>query len=571
MSFEHATDTSHQYIGKINGKTYVVPHHKLSFYHDNYKKPIPHDVVTSREHVKEHNPGFSDEEIDQVHHHIQAIHKKLEESVTSTEDTMRQEKRKLHSLKQHMSESLEVYQKHYDSTPGTPYQKKVATEKAHNVKLTTNSSGRIVHAATLEEEQKFKVIDHTGKEHEVTGKDRDHAMQKVVDRRSEYVKGGIPLSQWNKVKVQPLTEETHAYKVHLNGKHIDTIFYGHHEDPEEVKRSLVNHDGYHPGIKVTKERKKKLEEGFKTGDGRRFVTRDEAVAHANKVNAKTGNVIAVEATKEKMKEEVEQVDEGKNFMATYRRNEAQNRHTANIVHLAKHYGSEEDQNKAKFFSDELKRHGYNAHSEESNKLHMKLWAKAKADHGMNEQVDSLEEEKFIQKAIKHPGALHKALHVPQDEKIPAKKLEAATHAKGKLGKEARLAKTLRKFHEERMLSERHLTASETEKKEEIVKSMKKEKGGFQKRYGSRAKEVMYATATKRAKEMSEGNTFDMIKGVLNEVFTRKHFRQVADIIKAHPDPEKRKELASHHSEIFAKSNPRFDKKRFYQAAGVDHA
>jgi hypothetical protein len=44
-----------------------------------------------------------------------------------------------------------------------------------------------------------------------------------------------------------------------------------------------------------------------------------------------------------------------------------------------------------------------------------------------------------------------------------------------------------------------LTAAETEKKEEIVKSMKKGLSGFKDRYGDRAKEVMYATATKNAK------------------------------------------------------------------------
>lgn len=60
-----------------------------------------------------------------------------------------------------------------------------------------------------------------------------------------------------------MDEETHTYKVHLNGKHIDTLFYGHHVDPEEVKKSLVNHDGYDSGINVVKKRKQytpKLEE-----------------------------------------------------------------------------------------------------------------------------------------------------------------------------------------------------------------------------------------------------------------------------------------------------------------------
>jgi hypothetical protein len=38
------------------------------------------------------------------------------------------------------------------------------------------------------------------------------------------------------------------------------------------------------------------------------------------------------------------------------------------------------------------------------------------------------------------------------------------------------------------------------KKEEVVKSMKKGMTGFKDRYGDRAKEVMYATATKIAKK-----------------------------------------------------------------------
>lgn len=52
-------------------------------------------------------------------------------------------------------------------------------------------------------------------------------------------------------------------------------------------------------------------------------------------------------------------------------------------------------------------------------------------------------ENWIQGAIKHPGALHKALGVPADEKIPAAKLEAAAKKGGKIGREARLAETLK--------------------------------------------------------------------------------------------------------------------------------
>jgi hypothetical protein len=68
--------------------------------------------------------------------------------------------------------------------------------------------------------------------------------------------------------------------------------------------------------------------------------------------------------------------------------------------------------------------------------------------GMNRMQRKVNEmaEKWIQKAIKKPGALHKELGVPQGKKIPEKKLEKATYAKGKLGQRARLAETLKKMH-----------------------------------------------------------------------------------------------------------------------------
>jgi len=55
---------------------------------------------------------------------------------------------------------------------------------------------------------------------------------------------------------------------------------------------------------------------------------------------------------------------------------------------------------------------------------------------------------------------------------------------------------------------------------------------------------------------------------IDEVMTRRHFQQVADVIKAHPDAKKREELATHHSQIFKKSNPRFDEGRFRKACGL---
>lgn len=51
----------------------------------------------------------------------------------------------------------------------------------------------------------------------------------------------------------------------------------------------------------------------------------------------------------------------------------------------------------------------------------------------------------------------------------------------------------------KQIEERSLTPLETAEKERIVKGMKKNLAGFKKRYGEKAKSVMYATATKAAK------------------------------------------------------------------------
>lgn len=56
------------------------------------------------------------------------------------------------------------------------------------------------------------------------------------------------------------------------------------------------------------------------------------------------------------------------------------------------------------------------------------------------------DKKWIAKAIKKPGALHKELGVPMDKKIPKKKLDKAAKAPGKLGQRARLAETLGKMN-----------------------------------------------------------------------------------------------------------------------------
>lgn len=53
---------------------------------------------------------------------------------------------------------------------------------------------------------------------------------------------------------------------------------------------------------------------------------------------------------------------------------------------------------------------------------------------------------FIAGAIKHRGALHRELGVPQGKRIPAKLLREAAGKGGKLGQRARFAETLRRLN-----------------------------------------------------------------------------------------------------------------------------
>jgi len=56
-------------------------------------------------------------------------------------------------------------------------------------------------------------------------------------------------------------------------------------------------------------------------------------------------------------------------------------------------------------------------------------------------------EKWIQKALppSSRGKLHKELGIKKGEKIPAKKLAKAASKGGKIGRQARLAETLKKL------------------------------------------------------------------------------------------------------------------------------
>ena len=103
-----------------------------------------------------------------------------------------------------------------------------------------------------------------------------------------------------------------------------------------------------------------------------------------------------------------------------------------------------------------------------------------------------------------------AEQIEEDEMAQKKKEKVVTVKHKDSGKELRVVKTAvadyqkRGYHpikeEVEQIEERHLTDTETATKEHTVKSMKKNLSGFKERYGKDAKSVMYATATKQAKE-----------------------------------------------------------------------
>jgi hypothetical protein len=60
----------------------------------------------------------------------------------------------------------------------------------------------------------------------------------------------------------------------------------------------------------------------------------------------------------------------------------------------------------------------------------------------------MSDQHWIKGAIKHPGALHRELGVPEGQNIPASKMRKAAHSTDpKIRRQVALAHTLRKMHD----------------------------------------------------------------------------------------------------------------------------
>jgi len=123
-----------------------------------------------------------------------------------------------------------------------------------------------------------------------------------------------------------------------------------------------------------------------------------------------------------------------------------------------------------------------------------------AKKGQSSEPETSEPEETGRPAKKRKGGPSYAEVKAEIEKREAEKKEKKAKKDDKIDD---LLSSIR--NEETQLDERTLSKKEMSKREEIVKSMKKNKKGFEERYPGRGKEVMYATATKMAKKIAEQN------------------------------------------------------------------
>lgn len=515
--FERATKTSHAYVGRINGKTYVVPH---AFYNsqsgEQHATPIRHAIVTSQTHVQHHNPNLAPEEVARVHAHVNMIHGKslTEESVMIQEQVFR--------VTDHKGATHEVSAK-----DASEAKKRLVSGHVTGEQIPMTQWHKI-HIETKQLEEKVLTAAETAKKEEIV-KSMKKKVQGFKERYGKKAKSVMYATATKQAK--KLAEETEQLDELVKPSKVKSFLHklmtgsSPKENARRIKgetQSMSDHELH----SLHKSNNKSFQKGKNTEYGSPQHIQQRAIhREVERRASKPKTMDMSKFVKKDLREE--QLDEAANFMSTYKRNESQNRHTANILHLAKHFGTKADQAQAQFYADELKKHGHQPHHEAAYDLHQKLWPLAQKAHTLSE--------------------LHQSDYSWHKE-VGAQKTPAPGHAYH-ASSDAELHK-LHSFHSAKATSTIRTDPQKAKRHQE---------------YADTAKQIL---SHRQSSLKEHSDTFHMVKSVLHETMTRKHFQQVADVIKSHPDAEKRKELAAHHAEIFKKSNPRFDHKRFYAAANV---
>ena len=196
-----------------------------------------------------------------------------------------------------------------------------------------------------------------------------------------------------------------------------------------------------------------------------------------------------------------------------------NQKTRNVADaVAKILAGESAKQEPKMLEEELKGQQHKIDANKNNKIDAHDFKLLRAKKEVKKEEVEQEEEKSMtfsemMAAYKEHG-LAVIAEEPTEEEFNAeiKKAQAKSEGKEKADVAAAAVQAVKQEEievldanvingvEEVTIDERTLSKPEAKKKEEIVKSMKKKMSGFKERYGERAKQVAYATATKIAKE-----------------------------------------------------------------------
>lgn len=139
------------------------------------------------------------------------------------------------------------------------------------------------------------------------------------------------------------------------------------------------------------------------------------------------------------------------------------------------------------------------------------WYDVMFDHGIEEKVSIDSLEVTLAEAHTHKKPVKENEDEDDDEEDDDDD-DDDDNGKKKKGKKDEID-TEPSMKDVSMVSEKDMSPAQMKKREEIVKSMKKKMPDFKKKYGDRAKDVMYATATKMA--MREG--FELSEETIHEI------------------------------------------------------